>query len=370
MLLEVDKDSHHQKLKAGLIDQIRKSAMNDRLPSERKLAEKFKMCRATVNKVMVELEQEGYIVRRVGKGTFVAPRDKKIIQDSSITPRTAGSIVIAYPDFFSYIIWERVHYAEMLALKNNINLINVKLQQESTLQSVVNILKSDDDIQGVILMPSENVSRPMMKQLDSFNIPIVISGSLPPSGVYKNVYSVRKDYFKTGYMKMDHLLKNGHRKIGFVPNEPASGHGNENIKGIKQALYDHGMRWRDLLQPEKRPKYWDDPLFAGYEQTKELLSKHDLTALLFDTVRGTFGGLRALYELGLKCPDDISIITSLIHFGIDQMSTPALSTTISSTEEQMQTALDIIMNPGKMISKDYILDVKLIERESVKTIDL
>ena len=47
-----------------------------RLPSERELAERFKVSRMTVTKALKELEQQGWVYTQIGKGTFVASRQK------------------------------------------------------------------------------------------------------------------------------------------------------------------------------------------------------------------------------------------------------------------------------------------------------
>ena len=95
-----NENSRHNELKACLLDQIGRSDCNMRLPSETALAKQFNVCRATMNKVMVELEREGYVVRRPGKGTFVSPRDKTV--ESSAARNGSRTVMIAYPDFFAY----------------------------------------------------------------------------------------------------------------------------------------------------------------------------------------------------------------------------------------------------------------------------
>jgi GntR family transcriptional regulator len=44
----------------------------DRIPSESELCEKYQVSRTVIRQALQELEQEGWIVRRKGKGTFVA----------------------------------------------------------------------------------------------------------------------------------------------------------------------------------------------------------------------------------------------------------------------------------------------------------
>ena len=47
--------------------------VNERIPSERQLAEQFDVNRLTVSKALNELAQEGLVYSQVGKGTYVAP---------------------------------------------------------------------------------------------------------------------------------------------------------------------------------------------------------------------------------------------------------------------------------------------------------
>lgn len=46
--------------------------VNDRLPSERELADRYKVSRITVRQALLDMAREGAIYTRVGKGTFVA----------------------------------------------------------------------------------------------------------------------------------------------------------------------------------------------------------------------------------------------------------------------------------------------------------
>ena len=51
-------------------------APGDRLPPERELADRFGASRGTVRQALSRLERDGHIVRRVGRGTFIAKTRK------------------------------------------------------------------------------------------------------------------------------------------------------------------------------------------------------------------------------------------------------------------------------------------------------
>lgn len=46
----------------------------DKLPSERELCDMYDISRTTIRQAMIELENEGYIYKEHGKGSFVSPR--------------------------------------------------------------------------------------------------------------------------------------------------------------------------------------------------------------------------------------------------------------------------------------------------------
>ena len=75
----------YEQIKNSIIEQI----MNDELkedeaiPSIRNLAQDIKISVMTIKKAYDELEQEGYIVSRQGKGTFVAPKNTELAKEKA-----------------------------------------------------------------------------------------------------------------------------------------------------------------------------------------------------------------------------------------------------------------------------------------------
>ncbi|MBO5095721.1 MAG: GntR family transcriptional regulator [Bacilli bacterium] len=75
----------YEQIKNSIIEQI----MNDELkedemiPSIRNLAQDIKISIMTIKKAYDELETEGYIISRQGKGTFVAPKNTELAKDKA-----------------------------------------------------------------------------------------------------------------------------------------------------------------------------------------------------------------------------------------------------------------------------------------------
>ena len=50
--------------------------------------------------------------------------------------------------------------------------------------------------------------------------PVVMLGELPDAGVFRNLFVISNNHFQSGFLKMNALLEKGHRKLGWIPNEP------------------------------------------------------------------------------------------------------------------------------------------------------
>jgi GntR family transcriptional regulator len=65
-------------IRSALTDMITESHPGQRLPSEEALAQMLKVSRPTVRSALIQLEQEGLVSRRHGRGTFVAANRPKL----------------------------------------------------------------------------------------------------------------------------------------------------------------------------------------------------------------------------------------------------------------------------------------------------
>lgn len=75
----------YEQIKNAIINQIMDGELkeDEGLPSIRALAQDIKISVMTIKKAYDELESEGYIVSRQGKGTFVAPKNSELVKEQA-----------------------------------------------------------------------------------------------------------------------------------------------------------------------------------------------------------------------------------------------------------------------------------------------
>ncbi len=73
-----DQEPKHIALRRALLEVIQRSAPNTPLPSYSQIVREYGVVQTTIDRVWRELEADGLIVRKHGKGIFVSPRAKQI----------------------------------------------------------------------------------------------------------------------------------------------------------------------------------------------------------------------------------------------------------------------------------------------------
>ena len=363
----------HKQLRESILKLIRRCPVGEKLPTERELTIRFHASRGTVNKVMVELERDGYVTRRGGKGTFVSPRDAETHLENDRN-RNQPEILLAYPEFFSYNIWENVHLAEISALRRDIRLRPIKLMAGSNYRRIFDLVSEKNDIVGCIILPPREMTMRELAEFDQLGIPCVFFQWFPKEFlVYSNIYGVHGNSFLTGYNEMKFLLRNGHRRIALVCNEPQRRSSDQAFfNGIYHAASEAGIpRGELILADYVKMRPWDQGTSVGYQNTVELCRQHrgEFTAILFESLYGAIGGRRAIDEAGLRCPEEISIITCQEHWNFCDYFSPPLTTSTPDHSLCVERAFDLILNPAFRTTRMSILDdTSITVRQSVRNL--
>ncbi len=158
--------------------------------------------------------------------------------------------------------------------------------------------------------------------------------------------SVSVDNVLAARLATDHLLKLGHRRIGFVTGPLRTVNRLNRLEGYEHALREFGIALdRELI--------WEKSLDQGFGDTegvelgrcgaRELLGKPNRpTALIAINDMYAFGAYAGARDLGLRVPTDVSVV------GIDdgvlaEVVDPPLTTVRQPLCEMTQAAVDIII---------------------------
>lgn len=104
---------------------------------------------------------------------------------------------------------------------------------------------------------------------------------------------------------VEHLLEHGHRRIGLISDDPTISSSAERIAGYRDAFIGAGLAAPDDHLISLGGATRDD----GYRATRRLLDSPDRPTALFPANNFmTLGAMLALADLGLRVPDDISLV--------------------------------------------------------------
>ena len=170
------------------------------------------------------------------------------------------------------------------------------------------------------------------------------------------------DNRRGAYEVIRYLHRLGHRKIGFIAGPEDHLVSLNRLDGCKDAYQDLGLAWDDgfVLAGAFDPSH-------GYQAAKQLIGQErGITALFAFNDMMAFGAMKALAELKLKIPKDISLV-GFDDLKLSEYMMPPLTTVrrfrydISGLIVKMLT--ELITN--KTIAEVHIsLKTELIERES------
>jgi DNA-binding LacI/PurR family transcriptional regulator len=186
------------------------------------------------------------------------------------------------------------------------------------------------------------------------------------------VPAIRIDDVRGAYLATRHLVELGHTRIGHISvnggrmDEDDESPQFDRYAGYRRALAEGG------LQLDSRATVQGPGLMAGGRASALKLlkrfrsSKARPTALFVYNDLAAIGVLRALYELGIRVPDDMAIV-GFHGLELGEFTTPSLTSIAHARKELGElgahTLLDMITGPLQQPG-ETVLPVELVVRES------
>ena len=173
-----------------------------------------------------------------------------------------------------------------------------RLDQESEKEALEFLLGRMVD--GILTIPFDKTGQHLIEAWNR-NVPVVLLDRLATEFQTDGVVI---DNAEASRLAAEEFIRNGHREIAII-NGPGSLYTmRERLRGFQETLIAHGL-------PIRQEWMLDGPITmdAGYENAKHLMSMwHRPTALFCANYEITLGTIMALNEMGIRVPEDISLI--------------------------------------------------------------
>ncbi|MBR1900126.1 MAG: LacI family DNA-binding transcriptional regulator, partial [Lachnospiraceae bacterium] len=247
------------------------------------------------------------------------------------------------------------------------------LQQVDEMENELEVgarLANEKRLKGIIFMGG--ASRPKEELLRRIDVPYVICtvDAVMPENM-ENYGIVAIDDEAESYRMIDYLCRLGHRKIAIIT---AYAHdtsiGKLRLDGYRRALADNGIECEESLVVHMPAKGQVYTMKNGYDQTMKLLqSGAKFTAIYAISDTLAIGACKAIFDYGLRVPDDISVV------GCDGLDMARYYQPAITTIEQPLSAMaletsrilfELIREKGG--KKKHIFEARIREGQSVRRI--
>ena len=227
-------------------------------------------------------------------------------------------------------------------------------QKNKSFQEFIN----EKGISGAVVQGLK-MNDPYYKEIEQANFPVAMI-DMVLSG--QKVCNVSIDNETASAQALQVFIDHGHKAIGMV-----NGRKEAYVSVEREAGYIRALKKNKLPLRQEYVQYANYNEKIAVEITRDLLTSYpEITALFYASDLMAIGGMKAIAELGLKIPEDISII-GFDDIVLNEFLTPKLSSVGQSMEtigyEAAKKVHQIIQ--GKKVEKQVYIQHELIIRESV-----
>jgi DNA-binding LacI/PurR family transcriptional regulator len=150
-----------------------------------------------------------------------------------------------------------------------------------------------------IVITSATLSSTMARSCAARETPVVLFNRYVPG---LDIHAVSCDNEAGGRLVAEFLIKTGHVQPAYVSGLPDATTNIDRKRGFVSRLDELGVTWR----VEEGGSYGHE---AGYAAARRLVRRSDRPdAIFFASDIMAFGGIEALREIGLRVPEDVSVI--------------------------------------------------------------
>jgi LacI family transcriptional regulator len=338
------------------------STTSIRRPTQNDVAKRAGVSQATVSLVLNKVSNSN-----IPEETRL--RVLKAIDELAYRPNTLASSLrlgktqtlgLILPDSANPFFAEVSRSIESAAFEQNYNLILCNTEGDIERELLYVDVLCNRQVDGIIFVAVGDQADSLQRVL-SKNIPVVmIDRDLPGM----EVDAVLTDNRLGGYQATQHLIDLGHRRIGCIAGSSSVTPSASRGEGYQAALAEHNLPADDSLF-----RRGDFHPYSGWSAARMMLALPEPpTAIFACNDLMAIGALRAITEVGLQVPADVSLV-GFDNIELATYTNPPLTTVAQPIHETGQTAINFLLErirePGLNFRR-AILPTGLIIRDSTK----
>lgn len=281
---------------------------------------------------------------------------------SALTGKRTRTIGLIIPDVANPFFAELARRVEDRGRELGFNLLMCNTDNNPDTEDMYLSLLRQKSVDGIIIGTNARNHR-VLRELLEENLPVALIAQDIPELM---IDVVAVDDYLGGYQAAQHLVSLGHKRIAILVGNMNRTSDKYRLEAFRQALEDHGLELTEELVI--RTDYSRED---GKRAARELLtSPKRPTAIFacFDFL--AIGVYQAAKELGLRIPDDVSVVgfdNTILASIVD----PPLTTIAQPIDEMGRQVMDLLVREiegDKKTKQRIILPPELIIRQSTKPI--
>ena len=249
-------------------------------------------------------------------------------------------IGIIIPDLTNPFFSELVQSAEQAAAKHGYNIIVMTSFDRAAKEADRIGQLTSRKVDGIILVPSNDFHALKVPK----GLPIVIVDRLLPG--YSGIAADHRSGVRLG---VEHLVKLGHHRIGFISGPKSSVPANDRLQGYLDAMKsaNNGSQSAAQLIAEAAFDYESGRSAGNYLLAR---ARHERpTAVFASSDQQAIGCMRAAHDLGIPVPAALSIV-GFDGIPLASMTTPRLTTVKQPIQQIAAAAVAVLL--GKQDAPD------------------
>ena len=348
----------YQQVKDYVLLQIKNNELgkDGRIPSESEFSKLLDVSSITVRKALNDLVNEGIIYRVRGKGSFVSNHQEPAADKAIgyVTFIISGNEL--YNRSYMQIIKGIQSFLSQQDCKLIVEFVENDFEKEQEL--VGNLIQSDH--RGLLIYSANpNGAKGYLNELRRKSIPFVMLDRIPSGYSVDCITCNNQD---GAYEAVEHLINNGHRKIGFAAYDFYLSTEVDRYNGYRRAMLDAS------LVPQEELSFFQHDL--DYAVLADEIARGNLTALFCANDRRALEVIERLTQEGVRIPEQVSVM-GFDDFESSKFARVPLSTVKQNFEALGYEGAKLLFEKSAHVSpanKKILISTELVLRDSVQKI--